>query len=104
MKRYAAIGEVSEALGVSISPLRGWERDGTGIPERTAMPRMRHDRDMNAAITLKNRTVNLKNRTPRCQPVERKALALVARPERNQLQRSGNPAQSTPWGDLAQSG
>ena len=39
MKRYAAIGEASKALGVSTPTMRRWERNGTA--ERS-MPRMRH--------------------------------------------------------------
>ena len=76
MKTYTAIGGASEALGVSIRTVRRGERDGAAvIPERTAgrpCPKCGTDRDVNAVITLKNGT-------PRCRPVERKAL--VARPE-----------------------
>ena len=58
MNRYAAIGEALEALGVSIPTVRRWERKGTVIPERTAgrsCPECGTDRNVNAAITLKNK-------------------------------------------------
>ena len=43
MDRYGAIGEASEALGVSITTLRRWEREGKVIPERTAAGHRRYD-------------------------------------------------------------
>lgn len=43
MDRYVAIGEASEALGVSITTLRRWEREGKLIPERTAGRQRRYD-------------------------------------------------------------
>ena len=72
MNRYGTIGEASETLGVSTPTVRRWERAGTVIPEHTAGGRpclecgMDRDHDVNAAITLKSRT-------PRYQPVERRA-------------------------------
>lgn len=43
MDRLVAIGEASEALGVSITTLRRWEREGKLIPERTAGRQRRYD-------------------------------------------------------------
>mgnify|MGYP001291728703 CR=1 FL=1 len=43
MDRYVAIGEASEALGVSITTLRRWEAEGKLIPERTAGRQRRYD-------------------------------------------------------------
>lgn len=43
MDRYVAIGEASEALGVSITTLRRWEVEGKLIPERTAGRQRRYD-------------------------------------------------------------
>ena len=43
MNRYVAIGEASEALGVSITTLRRWEVEGKLIPERTAGRQRRYD-------------------------------------------------------------
>lgn len=43
MDRYVAIGEASEALGVSITTLRRWEAEGKLIPERTAGGQRRYD-------------------------------------------------------------
>lgn len=43
MNRYVAIGEASEALGVSITTLRRWEAEGKLIPERTAGRQRRYD-------------------------------------------------------------
>jgi len=43
MNRYIAIGEASEALGVSITTLRRWEAEGKLIPERTAGRQRRYD-------------------------------------------------------------
>ncbi|MDP1572863.1 MAG: MerR family DNA-binding transcriptional regulator, partial [Pseudomonadota bacterium] len=43
MGRYIAIGEASEALGVSITTLRRWEVEGKLIPERTAGRQRRYD-------------------------------------------------------------
>ena len=43
MKRLVAIGEASEALGVSITTLRRWEAVGKVIPERTAAGHRRYD-------------------------------------------------------------
>jgi putative resolvase len=43
MSRYVAIGEASEALGVSITTLRRWEVEGKLIPERTAGRQRRYD-------------------------------------------------------------
>ncbi|MHB1514644.1 MAG: IS607 family transposase [Acidiferrobacteraceae bacterium] len=43
MDRSVAIGEASEALGVSITTLRRWEAEGKLIPERTAGRQRRHD-------------------------------------------------------------
>ncbi|WP_028458095.1 IS607 family transposase [Chloroflexus sp. Y-396-1] len=43
MERYGAIGEASAALGVSITTLRRWEREGKLLPERTAGGQRRYD-------------------------------------------------------------
>lgn len=43
MKRLVAIGEASEALGVSITTLRRWEAAGKLIPERTIAGHRRYD-------------------------------------------------------------
>jgi len=43
MDRLVAIGEASEALGVSITTLRRWETEGKLIPERTAAGHRRYD-------------------------------------------------------------
>ena len=43
MNGYAAIGEASNALGVSITTLRRWEAEGKLIPERTAGGQRRYD-------------------------------------------------------------
>ena len=43
MDRLVAIGEASEALGVSITTLRRWEREGKLIPERTSAGHRRYD-------------------------------------------------------------
>lgn len=43
MDRYVAIGEASEALGVSIMTPRRWEVEGKLIPERTAGRQRRYD-------------------------------------------------------------
>jgi predicted site-specific integrase-resolvase len=43
MDRLVAIGEASEALGVSITTLRRWEAEGKLIPERTAAGHRRYD-------------------------------------------------------------
>ncbi len=43
MDRLVAIGEASEALGVSITTLRRWEAEGKLIPERTAGNQRRYD-------------------------------------------------------------
>jgi len=43
MDRYVAIGEASEALGVSITTLRRWEAEGKLVPERTAGRQRRYD-------------------------------------------------------------
>lgn len=43
MNRFVAIGEASDALGVSITTLRRWETEGKLIPERTAGRQRRYD-------------------------------------------------------------
>ena len=43
MVRLSAIGEASEALGVSITTLRRWEAEGKLIPERTVAGHRRYD-------------------------------------------------------------
>ena len=43
MVRLVAIGEASEALGVSITTLRRWEAEGKLIPERTVAGHRRYD-------------------------------------------------------------
>jgi predicted site-specific integrase-resolvase len=43
MDRLVAIGEASEALGVSITTLRRWEAEGKLIPERTVAGHRRYD-------------------------------------------------------------
>ena len=43
MDRLIAIGEASEALGVSITTLRRWEAEGKLIPERTAAGHRRYN-------------------------------------------------------------
>jgi predicted site-specific integrase-resolvase len=43
MDRFVAIGEASDALGVSITTLRRWEAEGKLIPERTAGGQRRYD-------------------------------------------------------------
>lgn len=43
MDRFVAIGEASDALGVSITTLRRWEAEGKLIPERTAGRQRRYD-------------------------------------------------------------
>ena len=43
MDRLVAIGEATEALGVSITTLRRWEVEGKMIPERTASGHRRYD-------------------------------------------------------------
>ena len=43
MKTLVTIGEAAQALGVSISTLRRWEREGKLIPERTVRGHRRYD-------------------------------------------------------------
>ena len=43
MNRLATIGETAEVLGVSISTLRRWDKEGRLEPERTASGHRRYD-------------------------------------------------------------
>lgn len=43
MNRLLAIGEAAKVLGVSISTLRRWEKEGTLIPESTTSKHRRYD-------------------------------------------------------------
>ena len=43
MKRLITIGEASNILGVSISTLRRWDKDGRLKPEKTASGHRRYD-------------------------------------------------------------
>ena len=65
-------------LGLNRLPLavRTWTCSGGG---------MAHDRDVNAALNLKNYAVS-----SRCLPVEGKALALAATPRRNRPREAGS--------------
>ena len=43
MNRLATIGETAEILGVSISTLRRWDKEGRLVPEKTASGHRRYD-------------------------------------------------------------
>ncbi|WP_209316265.1 MerR family transcriptional regulator [Haematospirillum jordaniae] len=42
MDRYVSVGRAAALLGVSVSTLRRWEREGKLLPERTASGHRRY--------------------------------------------------------------
>jgi predicted site-specific integrase-resolvase len=76
MDRYVAIGEASEALGVSITTLWRWEAEGKLIPERTAGRQRRYDL---AKLKLK-----LKLELFHAAPQDRKTIAYARVSSHNQ--------------------